>query len=401
MYKRILVALDGSGYSLTGGQIALAAAQQVGAEILACHIYDVRIHSTRLTEMEPMLPAKYQKKEILSQVRAAHKELIVEGFEALAQGYMDGFLETARDRRISASQIHREGRNYVEILRIAKEHGVDLLVVGALGLGAGQGDSMGSTSARVLTSTRCDVLIARRILGAGKVVIGIDGSREAMKAMEKAATWARILGKSLELVSVYDPFFHTQVFKTMSGALSPERQKEVGLAKQETLHEQLVDEGLGRLYQSFLDRALDKCRTLGVDAEAVLLKGKAYRALVDHDVNGGVDLMVLGRFGNHREESARIGSNSETASRLSKTNVLVVAAPESFQPAVPEASVTMKWDREALVRLELIPALARDMAKQSIETYARSKGKTEVTLEDMKEAASRLGMGETRGRQDG
>ena len=386
--------MDGSEYSLTGGQIALAAAHDLGAEILACHIYDVGIHSRRLTEMEPMLPAKYQKEEVLSQVRAAHKELIVEGFEALSKGYMDGFLESARGRGISVSQVHREGRNYVEILRVAEEHDVELVVLGALGLGAGQGDLMGSTSTRVLSSARCDVLIARRMPAAGKVITGIDGSKDAMKAMQKAVTWARILGKPLELVSVYDPYFHTRVFKTMSGALTPERQEQVGLAKQETLHEQLVDEGLGRLYRSFLDQALDRCRAMGVDAEAVLLRGKAYRALIEHDGNGGVDLMVVGRFGNHREETAWIGSNSETACRLSRTNVLVAAPSGNLQPPVQESSIALNWDTEALARLERIPSLARAMAKQSIEAYARFKGKTQVTLEDMKEAASRLGMGQ-------
>lgn len=400
MYKRILVALDGSEYSLTGGHIALAAAQDLGAEILACHIYDVLLHSKRLTEMEPVLPAKYQERDVLSQVRASHKELIVEGFEALSKGYMDGFLETARGRGISVNQIHREGRNYVEILRAAEEHEADLVVVGALGVGAAEGDCMGSTSARVLASTRCDVLIARRIPAAGKVVIGIDGSREAMKALQIAVTWARILGKPLELVSSYDPYFHTQVFKTMSGALSPERQEEVGLAKQEKLHGQIVDEGLGRLYQSFLDQALDRCRAMSVDAKTVLLRGKAYRALIEHDGDGGVDLMVVGRFGNHREETARIGSNSEAASRLSKTNVLVAAASGTSLSTVAEAPFAMDWDREALSRLERIPSLARPMAKQTIEAYARSKGKTHVTIEDMKEAASRLGMGESPGPRD-
>jgi nucleotide-binding universal stress UspA family protein len=134
MYKKILVSMDGSEHSITGGQIALVAAGDLGAEILACHIYDVRIHNRRLTEMEPMLPARYQKEEVLSQVRSAHKGLIVEGFEALSKGYMDGFLKTARDRGISVSQVHREGRNYVEILKLAQEEEVDLVVLGLSGL---------------------------------------------------------------------------------------------------------------------------------------------------------------------------------------------------------------------------------------------------------------------------
>lgn len=393
MYKRILVALDGSEDSLTGGRIALVAAYELGAELLVCHISDVRIHSRRLREMEPALPARYQNMEVLSQIREAHEELIGEGFGALSRGYMDGFLQTAVERGATVEQLHREGRNYVEILRLAEERAVDLMVVGALGLGAVRGDSLGSTSARVLTGTRCDVLIARRTPAAGKVVVGIDGSAEAGEALEKGAAWSRILGKQLELVSVYDPYFHTRVFQAMSGALSPERQEEVGLAKQETLHEELVDEGLGKLYQSFLDKALDQCGVMGVKANAVLLRGKAYHALIGHAGNGGIDLIVVGRFGNHREETARIGSNSEAVSRLAMTNVLIAANSEALRPPVREAPGIADWDEEALQRLDRIPAFARPMARRGIEAYARSRGKTRVTLEEMQASSGRMGGG--------
>jgi nucleotide-binding universal stress UspA family protein len=393
MYKRILVALDGSEDSLTGGRIALAAACELGAELLVCHISDVHIHSRRLREMEPALPARYQRTEVLSQIREAHEELIGEGFGALSRGYMDAFLQTAGERGAAVEQIHREGRNYVEILRLAEERKAGLVVLGALGLGAVEGDSLGSTSARVLAGTRCDVLIARRIPVAGKVVVGIDGSAEAGEALKKGAAWSRILGKQLELVSVYDPYFHTQVFQTMSGALSPERQEEVGLAKQETLHEELVDEGLGKLYQSFLDKALDQCGVMGVKANAVLLKGKAYRALIGHAGNGGVDLIVVGRFGNHREETARIGSNSEAACRLAMTNVLIAAGSEALRPPAREAEGIVDWDEEALQRLDRIPAFARPMARRGIEAYARARGKRRVTLEEMQAASGRMGGG--------
>jgi nucleotide-binding universal stress UspA family protein len=416
MYQRILVALDGSEHSLAGGQIALAAARDSGGQILACHIYDVRIHSQRLTEMEPVLPDRYQSQEVLARIREAHAELIVEGFGALSRGYMDGFLQTARECGVTVEELHREGRNYVEILKAAEEWAADLLVLGALGLGAAAGDTLGSTAGRVLAGARCDVLIARRSPAAGRVVVGIDGSGEAGAALRTGAAWARMFARPLELVSVYDPFFHAQVFQTMSGALSPERQEEVGLAKQEALHEELVDEGLGRLYRTYLDEARGQCGVLGLQADATLLKGKAYRGLLGHTGNGDAGLIVVGRFGSHREEAARIGSNSEAAARLAKTNVLIAAPAEpataretgaappvpanarrakgAKAPAAPEAAAVpeaLAWDEAARRRLAGIPFFVRPLARRAIEAHARAQGKTRVTLEEVQAAAGRMG----------
>ena len=55
MYSTILVALDGSDHSLAGGDLAVALAQRVGSGILAAHVYDAAIHTTRFREMEPGL----------------------------------------------------------------------------------------------------------------------------------------------------------------------------------------------------------------------------------------------------------------------------------------------------------------------------------------------------------
>jgi nucleotide-binding universal stress UspA family protein len=52
MYSTILVALDGSEYSISGSEIALGLARGLSSKILACHIYDEKTHRTRFREME-------------------------------------------------------------------------------------------------------------------------------------------------------------------------------------------------------------------------------------------------------------------------------------------------------------------------------------------------------------
>ncbi|MFC1607299.1 universal stress protein [Candidatus Latescibacterota bacterium] len=393
MYSKILVALDGSEYSLIGGDIALQVAQSLGSELLAAHIYDAGLHNKRFQEMELTLPSKYQDENKLSELRETHNDLIYDGFESLSKGYMEQYLEKATKRGVPVTQIHREGRNYLQLLDIAKDQQINLLVLGAQGLGVLGDEVMGSTAQRVLRYAPCDVLITRRTLNDGSIMIGIDGSDEAISSLRKAVVWSRTLSKSLNLVAAYDPHFHTTIFKTMAGSLSPERQEEVGVVKQESLHEEIIDDGLGKLYQGFLDTSQEKCREMGMNADTSLLQGKAYRALIDFEEKTNTDIIVVGRYGNHREDKAHIGSQSELVACHSHSNVLVTKASDIQKKPLETDSLVLEWDEEALMRLERIPSFARPMARKAIENSIRSQGKTRITQEDFQKIAQQFGMG--------
>ncbi|MBN1291263.1 MAG: universal stress protein [Candidatus Latescibacteria bacterium] len=392
MYSKILVALDGSEYSLIGGAIALELAKNIGAEVIAAHIFDARLHSVRFREMESTLPSKYQDQNTLKELRDAHNDLIFEGFEALSKGYMEQFLEKARENGVFVSQIQKEGRNYIQLLQIAEDQNINLIVLGAHGLGNLNDGNTGSNMNRVVRLARCDVLIARRNPEKCTTIIGIDGSGEASGALRRAMVWSRTFGTSLHLVSAYDPFFHINVFKTMAYSLSPERQKEVGLIKQESLHEDIIDDGLGKLYREYLDLAYAKCK--GMDVECHLLQGKAFRKIIDYGREVAADFIVLGRFGHHRNDISQIGSTSESVARLSQTNVLITGAASNHEQSSNEKThVTIEWDDDAQARLDRIPHFARPMARQTIENCVLSKGGTKVTLADFQEIAQRFGMG--------
>ena len=181
MYKRILVALDGSEYSLAGGNIALTLAQKFKSSMLAVHIYDGQIHSRRLREMEPVLPAQYQEKQTLEHVRQSHNELIYDGFKALSKGYMEEFEKNALNKGVVVEQVHREGRNYIELIKIAREYEVDLVVMGAYGLGITQDNFLGSTVIRVSRIAQCDTLITRKDFSQGYIMVGVDGSNHKIQ----------------------------------------------------------------------------------------------------------------------------------------------------------------------------------------------------------------------------
>jgi nucleotide-binding universal stress UspA family protein len=238
---------------------------------------------------------------------------------------MESFEKDAGNKGVEVEQLYREGRNYLELVKIGKDYKVDLIVMGAYGLGITQDCYLGSTALRVLRSISCDTLIARKALSQGNVMVGIDGSKEALKALEIAYGWAQSFEKTLQLVAAYDPYFHGYIFKAMAGALSYERQEEVGIDKQKDLHDSIVDEGLGKLYQGFLDEAIKQLKNKGIEAVSSLRKGKPYRAIVDCASEKNSDIIVVGRYGHHRNDLAQVGSNSETITRITESNVLITS----------------------------------------------------------------------------
>jgi nucleotide-binding universal stress UspA family protein len=397
MYAKILVCLDGSHPSLAGGRIALSMARSLGSELIASHIYDARLHTARFSEMEPVLPEHYREQSAISRLREAHKQLISEGFSALSLGYMEQFLEEAGGAGVQVTQAHREGRNYVELYGLLREMRPDLLVTGAYGLGRLE-DRVGSTALRLLRLAGCDVLLARKAFPEKpRILVGIDGSAEALESARRAIQWARCFGGSISLAAAYDPAFHAQVFRTMGRSLSPSRQEEVGLNKQQELHDQIIDQGLGQLYRLFLDQASERCASRGFQAHRELLQGKAYRALVDHARSSAASLMVLGRFGHHRQRISPVGSNSEAAAQLASTNVLITRPPsaapgDGAPPGERGEPRSLRWEQAAMEALERVPSFARPMARAAVEEAVRSEGGSAVSLDDFRGVAERFGM---------
>ncbi|MEW6521797.1 MAG: universal stress protein [Thermodesulfobacteriota bacterium] len=336
-YKRILVALDGSEDSLAGARLVLELAEGLGSEVRAAHVYDTAIHNSRFREIEPGLPRQYQAPASMGRLRKEHNSLMSEGFMALSLGYMEDFLSRARQCGVIATEKAAAGRNYLGILEMLREEEFGLAVLGATGLGAQQDGMLGSTAVRVLRRAPGDILIARaaRRETPGKVIMAcVDGSLPAAAAMRKAVKLACAMHGELHLFSAYDTAFHRTIFKTMARSLSVERQREIGLDRQETVHEELIDKSLQSLYGSYVDKAAREAVLAMPDVQSCLRPGKAYRAIVDYAAEIEADLIVLGRYGHNYEEVSDIGSHAEAVARLAPCSVLVCGnGPGGPEPA--------------------------------------------------------------------
>lgn len=392
-YKQILVALDGSEDSLAGGRLALEIAGCCGGSVRAVHVYDVKIHNSRFREMEPGLPPRYRAGDSMKNLRREHEYLMSDGFKALSLGYMEDFLARAGKRGVAATETAVEGRNYLGILDLLQREKFDLAVLGATGLGAQQDGMLGSTATRVLRRAPGDLLIARAGGDASRscpVIAGLDGSSHALAAMHRGAAIAAGLEWELELFAAYDVAFHRTIFKTMAHSLSPGRQREIGLDRQEAVHEELIDKSLESLYGSFLREGAGQLPASGAAVRTCLRPGKAYRALVDYAGEAGAGIIVLGRFGHNREAASDIGSHAEAVARLAPCHVLVCAGGPAGTEAAREESGRFPWEAEALERLERIPATVRPMARKAIEQEVAAGGGDRVTLAAFEKISGRF-----------
>jgi len=402
MYKQILVALDGSESSRYAGQAAITMATAMGSKLIACHVYGAEIHRRRFSEMEPGLPPQYHKKDTLTDLRTAHNRLMQEGFQALSTGYVEDFVASSQEAGITVESVALEGRSYIGILHLAKTRGCDLISLGADGLGAIGNGILGGTTSRVLHNATCDVLVARCTLNNGPILTGVDGSDEALKAVSKAVSLGRAIKRPVHFVAAYDPDFHTRVFGVMGQSLSPERQEEVGLASQEKLHDDIINDGLGKLYMEFLHEAEQRFNANDVTILTSLVTGKAYHALGCKAKASNANLIVVCRHGNHRESCSNLGSNAEGLLRTTSANVLLVggigeriSGPESVShiEETIKSKSPLVWDSDAEIRLQRVPSFVRNMAKRVVENTVRELGKQRVSADDFDSVASHFGMG--------
>lgn len=337
-YRKIVVAVDGSRWSKWAEEWALHAAKHAGATLIGLHVYAARLHRVRFEQMEPGLPETYQRETELVRLRGTHDALITDGLRLISDSYLRELHGKALEAGVQFQAELPEGRNYVEILRQAGRLEADLLVLGAKGLGADDLVPLGSVAERVLQGASCDVLIVRSPLPASEaaVLVGIDGSGYALQAAKRAAEWAGCLRSSLRLAAVYDPQFHTGVFRAIAEVLPEEAARRFDFRSQEKLHDEIIDRGLAHLYRFFLDQAAASLDGLARPATS-LLEGKPFKALVDEALPGQVGLIVVGRHGAHREESVTLGSNALAVARYAPVSVLVtsgavIPAPQNQKP---------------------------------------------------------------------
>ncbi len=390
----ILLCLDNSPDSTAGIDLAIEMALSDSATLTGLHVYAARLHNERFRQMEGGLPAKYRNEKELKRQRSIHNDLITRGLEIISDSYMTVLHAKAATAGLTPRGLNREGKNYEVIVREAASGDVDLLILGALGLGRSEHSVVGSVCERVARRVETDTLVVKEgLLGPGEgVVAAVDGSPRSFGALKKAVNLAKVFNCSLDIISVYDPDFHHSAFRSIAGVLTEEASRVFRFEEQKKLHNNIIDRGLARIYNAHLDTAALLAYELGMKARATLLSGKPFEEIARFVRRKNPRFLCLGKTGVHSSGALDIGSVTENCLRICGTNIFISTDKFSALPEKTEDERTPSWTAEAEAKLSPIPDFARKAARAMIIEAAIDAGVKEITSEFMDGLKKDLGL---------
>jgi nucleotide-binding universal stress UspA family protein len=139
MFKRILIAYDGSEHARKAAKMAGELANQMQADIWIVSAYDPLPGYLGKPNMQAAIDARLDKA----------KETMAEAVKDI--GEIKGIL----------TKEIMEGPATQAILNVAEVRGIDLIIMGTRGLGSFEGLLIGSHSQKVVSHAKCPVLLVR------------------------------------------------------------------------------------------------------------------------------------------------------------------------------------------------------------------------------------------------
>ena len=411
MYKKIFIPLDNSKYSNYCEELAVSIAKKSNSELVGGHVYAASLHHKRFKEMEVGLPEKYKEESELKKQREYHNSLIGRGLRMISDSYLDSLEKKSKEQNIPFARNIQEGKNYIQLVKDINKNDYDLVIIGVRGLGEVQENAIGSVCERVVRRINTDVLIVKDDKPLeGRVIVTVDGSEQSFRAVEMAADLAVKYNLELEAVSVYDPHYHHVAFNGIAKILSGEMGEVFKSDEQEKLHEDVIDKGLEKIYQGHLESALKKVTESGIKLKTTLLEGKPYDQILKYVDKVKPSLLVLGRTGIHAIDGLDLGSATENILRDAKCNVLITKSRQKVETnpfyqdeeivkkeikreqeaeAQAVATAAVSWTDDANTLISKVPAFVRPMVVGEVETYARTKGSSEITKEIVEEVKAK------------
>ncbi|MFB3074147.1 MAG: universal stress protein [Candidatus Methylomirabilales bacterium] len=383
MYKTIYVPVDNSEHSNTAIDLAVALGKAFGSDLVGSHVYAAKMHDYRFRQMEYTLPPEYQVEEELEKQRRIHDSLITMGLQLISDSYLEVMAQRARAEGLTCKMVMIDGKNYTELVRDIRESDYDLVVIGALGMGAVKTSNVGSVCERVVRRIETDTLVVKTLLPPdalpdAAIVVGIDGSLQSYAGLQAAIALGKAFNRPVEAVGVYDPVLHYTVFHSLADVLTEKAAKVFKFKEQEQLHEEVIDTGLAKIYQSHLEVAREVARDQGINLKITLLDGKPFDRILRYVRQTEPWMLVLGKIGVHSDDGMDIGSNSENLLRLAPCHVLVTSR-KFYPPMDVKAEASITWTPEAEQRMEKVPGFVKQIARTAVLRFALERGHSVVT----------------------
>src|SRR6059036_2821899 len=390
MYKHVYVPVDNSEHSNRAIDLAVELGRAFGARLTGSHVYAARLHDYRFKQMEYTLPEEYKDENELERQRKIHDSLIAMGLQLISESYLDVMARKAAEAALDFEPKMIDGKHYKVLIEDTLASDYDLVVMGALGMSAVKDSQLGSVTERFVRRVERDTLVVRNPDalpdGQGAIVVGLDGSPQSFHGLQIGLALSRALGRPVHAIAVYDPYLHYAMFNGIVGVLSEKASKIFRFKEQEQLHEEIIDTGLAKIYQSHLEIGRKLASESGVELAITLLDGKCFEKILTFVRKEQPWLLILGRVRVHSDENeVDLGSNTENILRLAPCNVLLTGG-KFYPPLDVKAEEIISWTEEAEARMERVPPQVKGVARTALLRYAIEQGHTVVTNKVIDEA---------------
>jgi len=278
--EKILVPVDGSHPCLHAEELAAVISKNFGSKVMVIYVVSHELMQAAKRLDYNMPPSVLT--EVTNWFSQAGKKILWEA-EAL---FKEEGIEV--DTRIVAY-----GDPADTILRLAEDEKYSLVAMGNRGETEAEVFSLGSVAEKVSRHTECPVLIVKQKTQLAKILVAIDGSESAEKALEHAVELAEKHKAKITLLNVQE----SKIF-----GLKPEVAKELG--------------------DYVLSDAAAKVK--GVEFKTLLEFGNPAETIIEVAEKGNYDLIVVGNRGLSSVKRFFLGSVSDDISHHAKCSVLIV-----------------------------------------------------------------------------
>jgi nucleotide-binding universal stress UspA family protein len=279
-FGKILVAVDASNSSLRAKELAAAIAQKFRSKVTVVHVIS---HDF----MHPELKAHHQLPTLV-----LHE--LDKSYQEAGRKILRGAEEFFKEEKIDiVSELVRAEDPAEKILQIVRNSGYDLLIIGNVSETQARRFSLGSGAEKVSLYATSPVLIAKRKTDLRRLLVAVDGSANADKALDYAVKLCQQFKSKMTLLHVEE----TNLFR-----LEPKGTKTIG--------EQILAEEAAKVKDVSFDSRLE----IGDPANTILKIAQ----------REDYDLIVLGSRGLSSVKRFLLGSVSADVSMYAQRSVLIV-----------------------------------------------------------------------------
>jgi nucleotide-binding universal stress UspA family protein len=426
---RFMVCIDGSAYSYKCMRVALELAREYGAKLYVCSAFDVEYHHVVFHNIKDVLSVQASKVFKFEEQEELHNNIIDKGLLRLCQANLKRASVMASEYPDVAVETQvLVGKPFQVVLQWAEEVEPSLLILARHGTHRIDGTDMGSQADNLARLAPCNtLLIGTTDVRADEIPwIEEDGEKGLEWAPEAEVRIQRVppfaLGIARKAVEEYVLEYYGPGSRYAAAFTEPGRTRNGPSAN--------ATNGAGATVSHAKDtkdaKDAEKVEEVGPSQHAIAANGTAPGAPeVEVEVEVEADVMAPSREALPVVTSARLDEAIQkllpthmqlimgigTAEELARAEVKAAEAMERTvvegsdgdpEPEVPLAETRcpvtgrvgtrprderdpIVWTEQAFARLRQVPLIARPLARNTVEKFARTHGHWRITTRIMDE----------------